>query len=358
MKFNEAEKYIAELTGTQPWLIDSTQHLHQIFSIPTTLRGVAENKKAIVDFAGSLGSGPVRLLGKGDKASNAKVIAAYARLFAKDVEYTDFVTPGCANVDAFVACTYSGQTGDLIYRMKLLKEKTDAKLFGITNRFSPDNAPAGTIYDLCDAVLHQPLPEDERTIVSSMSSFGIAFSGMAAMDVWSHNDNRVFNIIEVLAERVKAQLSSQGFWNECLEMARLIIKQPSYWFATDLYLGAVEKISINLLEQSGLHAGSGLIDDFSHREIGLVDSNGATLVLVDTPDIMDKKNFARSADTIRQLSRKSDKLELREIKLRGSFLENVSDLYLKIICTGYMASMLREIDPNAARSFMDKIRSY
>jgi len=358
MKFSEAEKYIGELTNTEPWLADTTHHLNQIFSIPATLRAVAKNKAAIVAFANELPDGPIRTMGKGDKASNAEVIAAYGRLLGKDVEYTDIVSPGAKNVLAFLACSYSGKTGDLIHRMKLLKEKNNAKFLGITNKYGRDDAPAGTIYDICDAVLHQPLPDAEATIVSSMSSFGVTFAGLAALDIAINKDERVFNLIEVLAERVKLQLHSQEFWNESLELARLLIKTPSYWLATDEYLGAILKININLREQSGLHVSTGLIDDFSHSQIGLVDSTGAAIIAINTPDVLDKENFKKSLEMIRTTVQKSGNLELSELKFRESFVENVSDIYMRILGAGYMASMLREIDPNAARSFIDKVRSY
>lgn len=352
MDFNQAERYIGELSNTEPWLVDTTHHLHQIFSIPETLEKVVKNKPAILKFAENL-DGTMSTMGKGDKASNAEVLAAYARLMGMDAEYSD-IAPSSAKIH--LACTYSGSTGDLLHRLKLLKGK--AKLLAITNRFGPDDAPAGTVYDLCDAVLHQPLPEEENTIVSSMSSFGITFAGIAALDFSVNRDDRLFRVIDVLSERVKLQLSSQDFWNDCLEMARVFVARPSYWLASDQYFGATLKTNINLREQSGLHVCQGLIDDFSHREIGLAHSEGANIVLVDTPDVLDKENFKRSAEMVRKMCLKSGRLELVEMKLRGSFVENLSDIYLKILGAGYMASMLKELDPNASRSFIDKVRSY
>lgn len=358
MNFEEAEGYIGKLTNTQPWMIDSTKHLRQIFAVPETLHSISKNKNQITEFAKSLPKGSIRMMGKGDKASNAEVIAAYARLFDIDVEYSDFITPGVKTIDAFIACSYSGKTGDLIHRMKKIKSLSNAKLFGITNKFSPDTAPAGTIYDICENVLYQELPRDEDTIVSSMSSYGVTFAGIATMDVLANGSDKIFEVMDILSERVKQQLASHSFWDESFKLAQILKKRPSYWFASDLYLGAAQKININLREQSGLYVSSGLIDDFSHREIGLVDGEGATLILINTPDIEDKENFSRSREMIRQMARKSDNLELIELDFKGSFIENVSDIYLKILGAGYMASMLGELDPNAARNFIDKVRSY
>ncbi len=358
MKLAEIGKYVEELTSAKPWLVDTSHHLDQILAIPKTLEMVAENRENIKALAAELSEGSVRTMGKGDKASNAEVIAAYGRLMGRNMEYTDLAGPSVKKADAFLACSYSGLTGDLLYRLKKIKDVSEGRLLGITCKHSPDEAPEGSLYEICDHVLHQPLPEEERTIVSSMSSFAIAFAGIAAIDVAAHGDDRVFGLLEVLSQRVDRQLCSQTFWNSSLELARFVSEKPSYWLATDLYLGAVLKTNINLREQSGLHVCQGLIDDFTHREIGLSHGDGANIVLVDTPDVLDEENFSRSMEMAEKAARNSESLKLERIRMRSSFLENVSDLYLKVLGAGYMASMLKERDPNASRNLIDKVRSY